>query len=116
MPCQLCDRAIDDLTEHHLVPRQYTRRRKLPTSDTVLLCRPCHKHIHTLFDNATLARELNTLASYRQNPGCKSLSPGFANSSPTNGLEAIGRQSSWRQPPRKWRWCQQRGAPPAPNS
>ncbi|HZG38183.1 MAG TPA: HNH endonuclease [Nodosilinea sp.] len=68
MPCQLCDRAIDDLTEHHLVPRQYTRRRKLPTSDTVLLCRPCHKHIHTLFDNATLARELNTLAQLQAEP------------------------------------------------
>ena len=68
MPCQLCDRAIDDLTEHHLVPRQYTRRRKLPTSDTVLLCRPCHKHIHTLFDNAILARELNTLAQLQAEP------------------------------------------------
>lgn len=60
MPCQLCDRAVTDLTEHHLVPRQYTRRRKLPTSATVLLCRPCHKQIHTLFDNHTLARDLNT--------------------------------------------------------
>ncbi|MBE9111001.1 HNH endonuclease [Nodosilinea sp. LEGE 07298] len=68
MPCQLCQRPIDNLTEHHLVPRQYTRRRKLPTSDTVLLCRPCHKHIHTLFDNHTLARELNTLAQLQAEP------------------------------------------------
>jgi len=68
MPCQLCDRTVTDLTEHHLVPRQYTRRRKLPTSATVLLCRPCHKQIHTLFDNITLARELNTLEQLQNEP------------------------------------------------
>ncbi|PSN11759.1 hypothetical protein C7293_23050 [filamentous cyanobacterium CCT1] len=67
MPCQLCHRPTE-LTEHHLVPRQYTRRRKLPPSDTVLLCRPCHKHIHTLFDNHTLARELNTLDRLQAEP------------------------------------------------
>ena len=68
MPCQLCDRPDTDLTEHHLVPRQYTRRRQLPTSATVLLCRPCHKQIHTLFDNHTLARELNTLEQLQNEP------------------------------------------------
>lgn len=68
MPCQLCQRSVDDLTEHHLVPRQYTRRHHLPTSETVLLCRPCHKQIHTLFDNHTLARDLNTLERLQAEP------------------------------------------------
>ncbi|MFQ4139357.1 HNH endonuclease [Nodosilinea sp. PGN35] len=68
MPCQLCDRPVVDLTEHHLVPRQYTRRRHLPTSQTVLLCRPCHRQIHTLFDNATLAKDLNTLEQLQAEP------------------------------------------------
>lgn len=67
-PCELCDRPVANLTEHHLVPRQYTRRRQLPTSATVLLCRPCHKQIHTLFDNPTLARDLNTLDRLRAEP------------------------------------------------
>lgn len=68
MACQLCHRPVAELTEHHLVPRQYTRRRKLPPSDTVLLCRPCHKHIHTLFDNHTLARQFNTLERLQAEP------------------------------------------------
>ncbi|NJL49071.1 MAG: HNH endonuclease [Leptolyngbyaceae cyanobacterium SM2_5_2] len=68
MPCQLCDRPVPELTEHHLVPRQYTKRRQQEPGPTVWLCRPCHKQIHTLFDNHTLARELNTLEKLQAHP------------------------------------------------
>ncbi|NMF85123.1 hypothetical protein [Nodosilinea sp. P-1105] len=68
MPCQLCDRAVADLTEHHLIPKQYTKRRNQEPGATVLLCHPCHKQIHTLFDNQRLARELNTLEQLQAEP------------------------------------------------
>jgi hypothetical protein len=68
MACQLCDRPVPDLTEHHLVPRQYTKRRHLEPGPTVWLCSPCHKQIHTLFDNHTLARDLNTLERLKAEP------------------------------------------------
>lgn len=72
MSCQLCQRPISDLTEHHLIPRQYTKRRKLDPGPTVQICRPCHKHIHTLFSNHTLARELNTLDKLQSHPQMQS--------------------------------------------
>jgi 5-methylcytosine-specific restriction endonuclease McrA len=59
--CQLCDRDIPNLTEHHLVPRQKTKRKNLPPSPTIQICSACHRQIHKLYDNAYLARELNTL-------------------------------------------------------
>lgn len=68
MPCELCDRPVLDLTEHHLVPRQYTKRRRLDPGPTAMLCRPCHKQIHTLFDNHTLAQDLNTLDKLSAHP------------------------------------------------
>ncbi|HIK45245.1 MAG TPA: HNH endonuclease [Leptolyngbyaceae cyanobacterium M65_K2018_010] len=68
MPCQLCDRPVADLTDHHLVPRQYSKRRRQDPGPTIQLCPPCHKQIHTLFDNATLARELNTLEKLQCHP------------------------------------------------
>lgn len=72
MACQLCQRPVADLTEHHLVPRQYTKRRGLDPGPTVQLCRPCHRQIHTLFSNHTLAQELNTLAQLQAHPQMQS--------------------------------------------
>lgn len=66
--CQLCDRDIPKLTEHHLVPRQKTKRKKLPPSATIQICSACHRQIHKLYDNAYLARELNTLARLKHDP------------------------------------------------
>ncbi|ERN42783.1 HNH endonuclease [Rubidibacter lacunae KORDI 51-2] len=58
--CQLCDREVARLTVHHLVPRQAVKRKKADPGPTVKICAACHKQIHALFDNATLARQLNT--------------------------------------------------------
>lgn len=68
MPCQLCDRTCDQLTRHHLIPRQQTRRQQQAPSPTIAICAACHKHLHTLFDNRQLACELNTLEALRSHP------------------------------------------------
>ena len=59
--CELCEREIERLTLHHLVPRQSTKRQKTAPSPTIKICSACHRQIHALFDNKYLARELNTL-------------------------------------------------------
>ncbi|NJL20584.1 MAG: hypothetical protein HC895_06830 [Leptolyngbyaceae cyanobacterium SM1_3_5] len=68
MQCQLCDRSVDRLTLHHLVPRQVTKRKQIDTSPTVEICAACHRQIHTLFDNKVLAQELNSIDALKQNP------------------------------------------------
>ena len=63
-PCALCKRETP-LTEHHLTPKQATRRKsKRHRSDlgpTLLLCMACHKQIHKLYSNRELANYYSTL-------------------------------------------------------
>ncbi|WP_256871999.1 HNH endonuclease [Nostoc sp. TCL26-01] len=66
--CQLCQRQMEHLTIHHLVPRQNTKRKKQDPSPTVNICSACHRQIHALFDNKLLARELNTLEKLSNEP------------------------------------------------
>ncbi|MEL6128942.1 MAG: HNH endonuclease [Cyanobacteria bacterium J06628_4] len=66
--CELCQRHCPKLTEHHLVPRQQTRRKKADPGPTTDICGPCHKQIHTLFTNKQLAQELNTVDRLRSHP------------------------------------------------
>lgn len=66
--CELCDRPVAELTLHHLVPRQKTRRKNQDPSPTIAICSACHRQIHTLFDNTRLANELNSLEKLRQDP------------------------------------------------
>ncbi len=68
MHCQLCDRAVARLTDHHLVPRQHTKRKKLDPGETIKICPACHRQIHTLFDNRQLAQELNTIDALKNHP------------------------------------------------
>ncbi|MGG6265108.1 HNH endonuclease [Leptolyngbya sp. AN03gr2] len=68
MLCQLCDRDVPSLTEHHLVPRQQTKRKKLDPGETIDICPACHRQIHVLFDNRRLAQELNTVDQLQSNP------------------------------------------------
>ncbi|MGK7948313.1 MAG: HNH endonuclease [Xenococcaceae cyanobacterium] len=68
MECKLCQREMDSLTIHHLIPRQYLKRKKIADSPTVSICTACHKQIHALFDNKKLARELNSLDKLKQEP------------------------------------------------
>lgn len=68
MQCELCRRDVETLTAHHLTPRQKTKRQKTDPGPTVQICSACHRQIHALFDNARLARELNTLEALRTEP------------------------------------------------
>ncbi len=68
MPCQLCDRDIERLTVHHLTPRQHTKRKNQKPSPTIDICSACHRQIHKSFDNAYLAKELNTLEKLKAHP------------------------------------------------
>jgi len=57
MQCQLCERDVERLTAHHLIPRS----RGGLKGNTVDVCVQCSKQIHAMYDNKTLERKLNTL-------------------------------------------------------
>ncbi|MEH1830671.1 MAG: HNH endonuclease [Nostoc sp.] len=66
--CELCQREMENLTVHHLVPRQNTKRKKQDPGPTANICSACHRQIHALFDNKLLARVLNTLEKLSNEP------------------------------------------------
>ncbi|MBD1850509.1 HNH endonuclease [Cyanobacteria bacterium FACHB-502] len=68
MRCELCDRAVPALTAHHLTPRQNTKRKKLDSGPTIQICSACHRQIHAFYNNAHLAKELNSLEKLQQDP------------------------------------------------
>ncbi len=61
--CQLCERREVRLTRHHLIPRRTHRlkriRRRFSREErqqrVLFLCHPCHKQIHAVLDEKTLA-------------------------------------------------------------
>lgn len=57
MNCELCEREVDKLTIHHLIPKQ----KKGQHGPKISICSACHRQIHTLFDNTRLAQQLNSL-------------------------------------------------------
>jgi len=64
--CELCERETH-LSFHHLIPRKMHRRAHFKKHYTpeqlhtgVWLCYSCHRAIHKLHDEMTLARTLNT--------------------------------------------------------
>ena len=59
--CALCEREVQHLSRHHLVPREEGGRHG-PTAD---LCQPCHSSIHLLLDNKELARHYHTIEALR---------------------------------------------------
>ena len=77
--CALCGRRVKRLTQHHLVPRSRTskRRRKGKSFDradferTVPLCAPCHSNIHLVLDHKDLERDYRTVEALRQHPGVR---------------------------------------------
>jgi hypothetical protein len=55
--CVLCERQVQMVTYHHLVPKQKGGKH----TETVPLCQPCHTTIHVTFSNAELATIYNTI-------------------------------------------------------
>ena len=60
--CALCEREVGRVNRHHLIPKSEGG------SVTVDLCLPCHKTLHSFFTNRTLAKELYTIETLRQEP------------------------------------------------
>ena len=72
--CMLCARQVP-LTFHHLIPRKMHRRpyfqkhySKRQLEHGVWLCQLCHKAIHRLYDEMTLAKQFNSLQKLAQDP------------------------------------------------
>jgi hypothetical protein len=59
---------LEQLTAHHLVPRQTTKRKHQDPGPTIQICSACHRQIHTLFSNRQLAAELNTAEKLKSHP------------------------------------------------
>ena len=70
--CELCDRTCPKLTEHHLTPKQHTKRKnkrnRQDLGPTISICPPCHKQIHTLFTNKELAASLHSADLLKSHP------------------------------------------------
>lgn len=64
--CALCGREVGSRTRHHLRPRSEGG------VETEAVCSGCHRQVHALFTNATLARELDTLEKLRAAPEMQS--------------------------------------------
>ena len=62
--CELCLRESARYTEHHLVPR--SRGGKF--GPKAQLCPTCHRQLHAMFSEKTLANELNSVERLRADP------------------------------------------------
>lgn len=59
--CGLCERAVQQTSRHHLVPREEGGR----YGHTVDLCQPCHSSVHRFLTNRELARQYPTVEALR---------------------------------------------------
>lgn len=71
--CALCQRAVRELTRHHLIPRcrrDARRRRQDPACEreTADLCRPCHHHLHAVIAERDLERSFASVAALAAHP------------------------------------------------
>ncbi len=60
--CELCNREVDLVTKHHLLPKQEGGKH----TETVDLCQPCHSTIHRTFTNRELACQFTTVQALQQ--------------------------------------------------
>jgi hypothetical protein len=76
LPCDLCGRQVQHLTRHHLIPRtrhsNKNNKRRFTREEVkqrvAWLCKACHDQVHALFDEKTLERQFNTIASLAAHP------------------------------------------------
>ncbi len=74
--CELCGRRGAPLTRHHLIPRTRHRdarvRRRYSRAElaqrVAWLCRACHKQVHAVLDEKTLARDYDSVDKLRAHP------------------------------------------------
>ncbi|MGG7178836.1 HNH endonuclease [Clostridium paraputrificum] len=65
--CELCDRDVPEITEHHLVPKE----RGGKDFHTAKLCKVCHKQIHALYTNRELAARLFSISRLKDDEKIK---------------------------------------------
>ena len=61
--CELCRREVDGYTVHHLIPRARGGR----LGPKARLCPTCHRQLHAMFSEGTLAQELHSIELLRAN-------------------------------------------------
>jgi hypothetical protein len=74
--CELCKRAELELTRHHLIPRARHRKGQTQrqfaaaelTGRIAMLCRACHKFIHSVLSEKQLAADYNTVEQLQAHP------------------------------------------------
>lgn len=74
--CALCGRKGVRLTRHHLIPRRTHRLKRIRQrfdreqriGAILMLCKPCHKQVHAVIDEKTLAERYNSRAALLEHP------------------------------------------------
>jgi predicted choloylglycine hydrolase len=74
--CELCLRDEVQVTRHHLIPRAMHRKQRFRnvferdelTGRIALLCRACHKYIHTVLSERELATAYSSIDQLRAHP------------------------------------------------
>lgn len=61
--CKLCQRESIRFTSHHLIPRSQGGK----FGPQVKLCPTCHRQLHAMFSESTLAKELNSIEALQIN-------------------------------------------------
>lgn len=77
--CELCQRTLDELTKHHLIPRTRHRKKRnqrLFTREEVRsrilwICRPCHDCIHDVLTEKEMEASYHTADSLLAHPDIK---------------------------------------------
>ena len=65
--CQLCDRQVPEITEHHLIPKEKGGK----NYETAMLCKMCHNQIHALYTNKELAARLFSIPRLKNDENIK---------------------------------------------
>ena len=65
--CGLCLRVVPDehLDDPQVIQKHHLRPEERAESETVMLCRPCHRQIHALFTNGELRERYDTIETLR---------------------------------------------------
>lgn len=66
--CDFCERTVSFITEHHLIPKATHNNKLIKKRHTqeelfkvAWACKDCHRTIHALFSEKTLARQFNSV-------------------------------------------------------
>lgn len=73
--CDLCNREVENLEFHHLIPRQlHTKKhfinkfgKQYMREIGIDICHDCHKEIHKMFHHKELGQSLNSLDKLKEN-------------------------------------------------